>query len=363
MVDKACLERIAVSSASPTPLYLQLCDNLRRQMADGKLAAGMPLPTVQALAKRCGMSQATVMRAMTELASEGLIVTRRGARSIVAARRAASTEVLVGNLSHAPTVRDISFFNQLLNGLRQGYQEPDRRFLTTYMDANPLHGAELLRVCQVSQADGIVAYRPKGGAVTSLRDVAGQIPVVSLFYPVGEAPADCVQADPVPVFRKLLKARLARGDRNFWYVGALDYFLSEPGGYSPHACIYQALAEAVRGAGLTLNEINLPDDGSEAQGPRIGGAIPDGAVLVASHPRLAIALEGERPRLDMIAYTEYRGSAELAAGRVTTLYLGLEAVGLAAAELLKSRILSGNSLPSRTVRLRPAVIPAGSKNS
>jgi hypothetical protein len=84
---------------------------------------------------------------------------------------------------------------------------------------------------------------------------------------------------------------------------------------------------------------------------------------VASHPRLAIALEGERPRLDMIAYTEYRGSAELAAGRVTTLYLGLEAVGLAAAELLKSRILSGNSLPSRTVRLRPAVIPAGSKNS
>jgi hypothetical protein len=61
----------------------------------------------------------------------------------------------------------------------------------------------------------------------------------------------------------------------------------------------------------------------------------------------------------MISYTEYRGSADLAAGRVTTLYLGLEAVGLAAAELLQSRVRSGNSLPSRTVQLSPKVIRPG----
>lgn len=358
MVDQACLERVTVSSANPVPLYLQLSAALRTQITEGHLPSGASLPTVQSLARHCGMSQATVMRALTDLASEGLIVTRRGARSVVAARRAASTEVLVGNLSHSPTLRDVSFFNQLLNGLRQGYQDPDRRFLTTYMDANPVHGAELIRVCQVSQADGIVAYRPKDLAVTTLRDVARQIPVVSLFYPVPEAPADCVQADPVPGFRTLLKARIAAGKRRFWYVGALDYFLGEPGGYSPHARIYQTLAETLRGAGLELMEINLPDDESEGKAPRLGRDIPDDAVLVASHPRLAIALEGDRPRLDMIAYTEYRGSADLAAGRVTTLYLGLETVGLAAAELLKSRIRSGNSLPSRTVRLKPTVIPA-----
>lgn len=358
MGGKTNLESISVSSASPIPLYLQLSANLRKQICNGQMTLGSPLPTVQALAKQCGLSQATVMRAMSDLAAEGLIMTRRGARSIVAPRRAASTEVLVGNLSHAPTVREVAFFNQLLEGLREGYHDPERRFLTTYTSSDPVHGAELLQVCQVAQADGIVAFRPRNQAITALQEVAGQMPVVSLFYPVPDAPVDFVQADPAPALRKLLQERIAAGKRQFCYVGALSHFLKEPGG-SPYESIYRTTVETLRKAGLELSEIDVAQDAKEEDWDRLGKGIADGTVLVAAHPRLALACEGERPRLDMISYTEFRGSLDLAAGRMTTLYLGMEMVGMAAAELLQSRVRSGNSLPARTVQLSPKIINAG----
>lgn len=359
MGGKVNLECISVSSASPIPLYLQLSTNLRKQISSGQLPPGTPLPTVQALAKRCGLSQATVMRAMSDLAAEGLILTRRGARSIVAPRRAASTEVLVGNLSHSPTVREVAFFNQLLDGLREGYHDPERRYLTTYTSSDPVHGAELLQVCQVAQADGIVAFRPRNQAITALQEVAGQMPVVSLFYPVPDAPVDYIQADPAASVRKLLQARIAAGKRHFCYVGAWSRFLKEPSG-SPYECIYRTTVETVRAAGFELTEIDIAQDAKEEEWGRVGKDIDDGTVLVAAHPRLALACEGDRPRLDMISYTEFRGSLELAAGRMTTLYLGLEMVGVAAAELLQSRVRSGNNLPARTVQLAPRLIKPGS---
>jgi hypothetical protein len=141
-------------------------------------------------------------------------------------------------------------------------------------------------------------------------------------------------------------------------VGALSYFLKEPGG-SPYECIYRTVVETVRGAGLELSEIDIPEDAKEADWARLGKGIADGTVLVSGHPRLALVCEGDRPRLEMISYTEFRGTLELAKDRMTILYLGLEMVGRSAAELLQSRVRSGNSLPARTVRLTPKVIKPG----
>jgi DNA-binding transcriptional regulator YhcF (GntR family) len=355
--DSVHLDNVMVSASNPIPLFLQLSANLRKQIADGHLLPGMSLPTVQALAKHCGMSQATVMRAISELAAEGLIMTRRGARTVVAPRRAASTEVLIGTLSHAPTLREVSFFNQLLEGLREGYHDPQRRFLTTFTSADPVDGAELLKVCQVAQADGIVAFRPRDLAITALQEVARQIPSVSLFYPVPDAPVDFVKASPASAVRQLLEERIAKGKRIFHYIGALSLFREEPSG-SPYECIYRAAMQTVRSAGLEWTEIDVPTGTRELDWQAIGKDIPDGAVLVAGNPRLALACEGDSPRLDMISYTEFRGTVDLAAGRMTILYLGLEMFGAAAVKLLQSRVRSGNSLPARTVRLSPEVIPA-----
>lgn len=64
--------------ASPLPVYAQLVDQLRQQIARGVLPPGAPLPTVRQLAVELTINMHTVARAYNELAREGLITMRRG---------------------------------------------------------------------------------------------------------------------------------------------------------------------------------------------------------------------------------------------------------------------------------------------
>jgi DNA-binding transcriptional MocR family regulator len=63
----------------------QVAATLRSWIAQGELRAGLRLPSERALAARLGVSRVTVVRALTRLRLEGLIVTRHGAGTFVAA--------------------------------------------------------------------------------------------------------------------------------------------------------------------------------------------------------------------------------------------------------------------------------------
>lgn len=67
------------------PLYRQIVERVRRQIATGELAPGDALPTVRQLAQELGCTPGTVARAYAELRRQGLIVTRRGGGTRVAA--------------------------------------------------------------------------------------------------------------------------------------------------------------------------------------------------------------------------------------------------------------------------------------
>jgi DNA-binding GntR family transcriptional regulator len=67
-------------------LYLQLVDELRRQIIDGTLAAGSRLPSRAKLAADHHVSENVVRRAIDVLMAEGLIETRTGARPVVRPR-------------------------------------------------------------------------------------------------------------------------------------------------------------------------------------------------------------------------------------------------------------------------------------
>jgi DNA-binding transcriptional MocR family regulator len=58
---------------------------LQSRMTQGELRAGMRLPSERALAAQLNVSRVTVVRALTRLRLEGLLVTRRGAGTFVAA--------------------------------------------------------------------------------------------------------------------------------------------------------------------------------------------------------------------------------------------------------------------------------------
>ncbi|MCW2863670.1 MAG: yurK1 [Actinoallomurus sp.] len=67
-------------------LYLQVVDDLRSQIIDGRLPAGSRLPSRAQLAKQHRVSENVVRRAVDVLMAEGLIQTRTGARPTVRER-------------------------------------------------------------------------------------------------------------------------------------------------------------------------------------------------------------------------------------------------------------------------------------
>src|SRR5215211_1014766 len=72
-----------ISSAAPGPLYQQIIDGLKRDISEGRLPAGTPLPSFRHLAQQLMVSLITVKRAYEELEREGIIYRRQGLGTFV----------------------------------------------------------------------------------------------------------------------------------------------------------------------------------------------------------------------------------------------------------------------------------------
>jgi DNA-binding GntR family transcriptional regulator len=72
------LERVTspLDHGSPTPLWEQLADRLRADIAEGRLTGRVP--SAAALAQRHGVSRDTAVRALSVLAAEGRVIGVRG---------------------------------------------------------------------------------------------------------------------------------------------------------------------------------------------------------------------------------------------------------------------------------------------
>jgi len=81
-----------------TPLYRAVELDLRAQIAAGKLAEGGLLPSEQALCQQYQVSRITVRRALAELAAAGLVVSKNGRGSYVAADAGILRPKLSGSL-------------------------------------------------------------------------------------------------------------------------------------------------------------------------------------------------------------------------------------------------------------------------
>jgi GntR family transcriptional regulator len=81
----AQVEHISIDSRDATPIYAQLDRALRAAIATGRLKVGEQLPTVRQLAVKLSVNANTVARVYTELERAGVLETRRGVGSFVAA--------------------------------------------------------------------------------------------------------------------------------------------------------------------------------------------------------------------------------------------------------------------------------------
>ena len=109
---------IQISPESRVPIYEQICAEVRRAIADGRLAPGDRLEPVREMARRLAVNKGTVARAYRILEQEGIVQTRhRGGTSVVQRSSSRSIELHEARL------------NSLLRGavataLAQGYS-PD----------------------------------------------------------------------------------------------------------------------------------------------------------------------------------------------------------------------------------------------
>ena len=76
--------QIRIDNASNRPVYRQIIDQVKRDIALGRLIKDEKLPTVRQLAKQLAINPNTIAKAYRQLEREGIIVTRPGAGAFVA---------------------------------------------------------------------------------------------------------------------------------------------------------------------------------------------------------------------------------------------------------------------------------------
>jgi GntR family transcriptional regulator len=77
---------IHISSGDPVPIYLQIVNQVKYQVASGRLEPGAELPPIRALAQRLLINPNTVARAYRELQLAGVVAKRSTAGTFVSAR-------------------------------------------------------------------------------------------------------------------------------------------------------------------------------------------------------------------------------------------------------------------------------------
>jgi GntR family transcriptional regulator len=76
--------QIKIDNASDRPVYQQIIDQVKRDIAIGRLGRDEKLPTVRQLAGQLAINPNTIAKAYQQLEREGIITTRPGSGAFVA---------------------------------------------------------------------------------------------------------------------------------------------------------------------------------------------------------------------------------------------------------------------------------------
>ena len=76
--------QIRIDNASDRPVYQQIIDQVKRDIALGRIIKNEKLPTVRQLAGQIAINPNTIAKAYRQLEQQGIIVTKAGAGAFVA---------------------------------------------------------------------------------------------------------------------------------------------------------------------------------------------------------------------------------------------------------------------------------------
>ncbi|MCW8130352.1 MAG: GntR family transcriptional regulator [Planctomycetota bacterium] len=255
------------------PKHVRIRELLRERIAEGTYPPGSRLPTESELPKQLRVSSTTVIRALNDLAREGLIVRRRRSGSYVADPNRKplipGRHLRVGVLANHSVMPDwrftSSFHRSLLAGLmerwhvrvpgrsapagdadptRMTWQEPARGitldFIGEEMAARRMHPS--MAVVREGRYDALVTLGiVEDGFLAGLSELGTPLVLVDNPGDRFSDVADQVYFDPLPGFRKAIAHLAARGARRFHFVGGLlrkpdesfASFLASPDRFKP----------------------------------------------------------------------------------------------------------------------------------
>ncbi|MET0236644.1 MAG: LacI family DNA-binding transcriptional regulator [Kibdelosporangium sp.] len=175
------------------PLYQQVKRELLAAIAAGEYSPGRPFVTQREICERFGVSHATAVRALNELAAEGHVVRRRGQGTFVAERKPAPGDRTIACIlqNHGPHV------TQLLAGVEAGCAELGYRLYLTHCEGDIAREEQALRQALAHQASGIIIYPAEGSLIEGVyEDVRNQrVPLVMVDRYRPELATDAVVAD------------------------------------------------------------------------------------------------------------------------------------------------------------------------
>jgi LacI family transcriptional regulator, purine nucleotide synthesis repressor len=111
---------MVVDHANTTPLYVQLADVLRKEIATGVLPVGEKLGSIRDLARKHDVSVITVKGALRQLTDEGLIVSRpRRGTFVIGASRAETPTLMTNVIGMVLTDIGSPFFSLVVRSAEQ----------------------------------------------------------------------------------------------------------------------------------------------------------------------------------------------------------------------------------------------------
>ncbi|MDL2234782.1 GntR family transcriptional regulator [Christensenellaceae bacterium OttesenSCG-928-L17] len=104
--------QIIISNSGDTPIYAQICEQVKAAILTGELKEGDMLPSMRTLAQELRISVITTKRAYEELEREGFVFSQTGRGSFVSA----------GNLDFIREAQRRDIENSLLEAVRLAKQ-------------------------------------------------------------------------------------------------------------------------------------------------------------------------------------------------------------------------------------------------
>ncbi|GAB3410561.1 substrate-binding domain-containing protein [Flindersiella endophytica] len=200
------------------PIYQRIKAELRETVARGGYEAGVPFITQRVLCERFGVSNATAVRVLNDLVTEGVLVRHRGRGTFVAER-----PVPPPGAGERDPHRSVSFIvydegphqSELFRGVSSVCLEAGYRVFVVNSKASPDAEEQALRQALRFGASGVLLYPRQGeGSLAALADLrAAGTPVVLLDRHLPGFPTDAVLADNYAVGYQLTSALIARGHR------------------------------------------------------------------------------------------------------------------------------------------------------